>query len=333
MPNHIIDAMDNIDTNAALLNSYCATHFPAPDKAGPGDRIDATSGSRASDEVEDEAKDLEDEPKHLHDETKKYIDDWTKRQDAGAGLLWLKGKAGASKATIMKHMVERGHVPADSEMVLMHHFYAREMDLEKSGEERYRTCLVPCTGEVKDGVQRSQDGRYAHTKFRHVEEKRGDEVLEQRCGQCSRSYGDRSLWGSWMTLLGIILLTLAQYQAGCGPGQQVLNISRGGSREWSEAACNEFYDTIAPYYAGALLFMESAYWLQVLDFEDDRYRRRELRKVLPIAVGTAVACLVTGHGVANSVLLCLPLATSSILTLRRLGSRRGTRGLKGDETA
>jgi dephospho-CoA kinase len=40
-------------------------------------------------------------------------------------LIWIKGKAGTGKSTILKFAAERGHIPEDDELVLMHFFNGR----------------------------------------------------------------------------------------------------------------------------------------------------------------------------------------------------------------
>ncbi|KAL2202309.1 hypothetical protein CC79DRAFT_1280755, partial [Sarocladium strictum] len=65
-------------------------------------------------------------------------------------ILWIKGKAGTGKSTVMKFAVERGHDAEDNEIVLVHFFNARGSDLEKTTEGMYRTLLVQLLEALPD---------------------------------------------------------------------------------------------------------------------------------------------------------------------------------------
>src|SRR5687767_2317892 len=57
-------------------------------------------------------------------------------------LLWLKGKAGTGKSTVIKYASERGYRPVEGEIILIHFFNARGTDLERSAEGMYRMILT-----------------------------------------------------------------------------------------------------------------------------------------------------------------------------------------------
>jgi hypothetical protein len=81
-------------------------------------------------------------------------------------LIWIKGKAGTGKSTILKfaaergHVPKRGHVPEKDELILMHFFNGRGTDIEKSAEGMYRTLLVQLLDNLpKDTVLPNSIGR------------------------------------------------------------------------------------------------------------------------------------------------------------------------------
>ncbi|KAH7020877.1 uncharacterized protein B0I36DRAFT_424837, partial [Microdochium trichocladiopsis] len=94
-----------------------------------------------------------------HDETCAWIieslayRDWldATRHFAHHGFLWIRGKAGVGKSTIMKYLFETTQSNAETnDLVLAFFFHARGNDLEKSTTGMYRSLLLQLLKAVPD---------------------------------------------------------------------------------------------------------------------------------------------------------------------------------------
>jgi hypothetical protein len=79
-------------------------------------------------------------------EYKKWLD--PELRSAHHGILWIKGKPGAGKSTIMKYTLSCAHKSPDSGKVISFFFNARGDSLEKSIEGMYRSLLYQMSNDV-----------------------------------------------------------------------------------------------------------------------------------------------------------------------------------------
>lgn len=87
---------------------------------------------------------------HWFLQTHEYID-WVKLRDKN--FLWIKGKPGAGKSTLMNFILSHTRRVVETEIVLSFFFNARGNDLEKSTEGLYRTILLQLLQHYKSYPQ------------------------------------------------------------------------------------------------------------------------------------------------------------------------------------
>ncbi|KAK0614990.1 hypothetical protein B0T17DRAFT_497883, partial [Bombardia bombarda] len=82
-------------------------------------------------------------------ESSPYLDwlDASRFEDHG-GFLWIKGKPGAGKSTIMKYILANARKSMRSKTILHFFFHARGSDLEKSTAGMYRSLLVQLLSQL-----------------------------------------------------------------------------------------------------------------------------------------------------------------------------------------
>ncbi|KAI1648973.1 nacht and ankyrin domain-containing protein [Daldinia loculata] len=92
-------------------------------------------------------------------ETSQYID-WldTSKFDDHSGFLWIKGKPGAGKSTLMKFTISHAYQPLSDQgkIVISFFFNARGEELEKSTDGLYRSLIIQIL-ELKPDLQRVLD--------------------------------------------------------------------------------------------------------------------------------------------------------------------------------